>query len=509
MPRSAPSPPPSTAKPTPPATRSRSPVSATDAHTEQDHHNPPRRRRPGVILAIVLLCQLMIGLDVTIVNIALPDIRADLHFSATGLAWVFNAYTLAFGGLLLLGGRAGDILGRRAAFVGGVVVFTLASLAAGLAANAAWLIIARVVQGLGGAFASPSVLALIATNFDEGPRRNRALGLFAAMFSASLATGLILGGILTQYANWRWVFFINVPIGLVIAALAPLFIGETPRRPGRFDTFGAVLATTGVGGLVYGFIRASTNGWSDPQTLTSCAAGAVLVALFVGNESRAAQPILPLRLFAQRNRAGAYVNMLLVPTTLFDVIYFVTQFLRDIRDYSPVRTGLAFLPLTLAVFATVRAVPRLVQRFGTKPVMIAGALLATAAMLRLAQLHPDSNYAAAVLGPLVLAGIGVGLTTVPLTITILAGVAPQDAGAASGVLQTMQWIGGGALGFAVLVTAYGTAVRGAGDGASGGNLPPDVQTHGIATAFATGAGFTALALLIALVVIRTVTPAPR
>ncbi|MEY9854902.1 EmrB/QacA subfamily drug resistance transporter [Catenulispora sp. GAS73] len=482
-------------------------MSATSAQTEQSPPLPLRRRRPNVVLAIVLLCQLMIGLDATIVNIALPDIRPALHFSTTGLAWVFNAYTLAFGGLLLLGGRFGDILGRRRAFVGGSLVFTAASLAGGLATDSAWLVIARIVQGIGGAFASPSVLALIATNFEEGPRRNRALSLFSAMSSASLAIGLILGGILTEYANWRWVFFVNVPIGLAIALLAPMFIDETERHPGRFDVLGAVLATTGVGGLVYGFIRASSNGWSDSQTIGACAVGAVLIAIFVVNESRASQPIMPLRLFKERNRAGAFVNMLLVPATIFDIIYFVTQFLQEIRGYTPVRTGLAFLPLTIAIFATVRTVPRLIQRFSTKPVMVVGTVLVTGAMFWLSRLHAGSGYAAAVLGPLLLAGIGVGLSTVPLTITILSGVDKKDSGAASGVLQTMQWIGGGALGLAVLVTVFGTAVRGSSP--AGGALTPTAQTHGIATAFAAGTGFTALAFLISLVVIRTVRPAPR
>lgn len=484
-------------------------MATTDARTEHSSRPAAHKHRPNVILTVVLLCQFMIGLDVTIVNIALPDIRADLRFSTTDPAWVFNAYTLAFGGLLLLAGRAGDILGRRACFVGGVLIFTLASLLGGLATSPAWLITARVVQGLGGALASPSVLALIATNFAEGPRRNRALGLFSAMFSASLATGLILGGILTQYANWRWVLFINVPVGLAIAVLAPLFIDETERRPGRFDALGAVLGTTGVSSLVYGFIHAAAHGWSDPQTIGFGATGGVLIALFVFNESRAAQPILPLRLFTDRNRAGAFINMVLVPTTLFNIIYFMTQFLQDIRGYSPMRAGLAFLPLTVAVFATVRTVPRSVQRFGTRTVMVVGSALTTAAMLWLTQLHTSSSYPTAIFGPLVLAGIGVGLTTAPLTITILSGVAPQDAGAASGALQTMQWIGGGALGFAVLVTVFGTAVHDMG-GAETTGLSPDVQTHGIAAAFAAGTGFTALACLIALFVIRTVEPpAPR
>jgi EmrB/QacA subfamily drug resistance transporter len=483
-------------------------MSAVSTQTEPSPPLPLRRKRPNVILAIVLLCQLMVGLDATIVNIALPDIRPALHFSTTSLAWVFNAYTLAFGGLLLLGGRFGDILGRRRAFIGGSLVFTVASLAGGLATNATWLVIARIVQGVGGAFASPSVLALIATNFEEGPRRNRALSLFSAMSSASLAIGLILGGILTEYANWRWVFFVNVPIGLAIAGLAPLFIDETERHPGRFDVPGAVLATAGVGGLVYGFLRASSDGWSDGQTIVSGLAGAVLLAVFVVNESRAAQPIMPLRLFKERNRAGAFVNMLLVPATIFDIIYFVTQFLQEIRGYSPVRTGVAFLPLTIAIFATVRTVPRLVQRFSTKPVMVVGTVLVTAAMLWLSRLHADSGYPAAVLGPLLLAGVGVGLSTVPLTITILSGVEPKDSGAASGVLQTMQWIGGGALGLAVLVTVFGTAVRDSSSTPTGA-LAPAAQTHGIATAFAAGTGFTALAFLISVVVIRTVRPAAR
>jgi EmrB/QacA subfamily drug resistance transporter len=484
-------------------------VSVTQTRADRPEGAAARRgQHPGIALAVVLACQLMVGLDATIVNIALPKIQSALDFSSTGLAWVFNAYTLTFGGLLLLGGRAGDILGRRRTFVIGVSLFTLASLIGGFATTSWWLVAARAAQGVGGAFASPSVLALIASNFEEGPRRNRALSLFSATSSASLALGLVLGGVLTDYVSWRWVLFVNVPIGIAIVALSPVFIGETERHRGRFDIAGALTATAGVGSLVYGFIRASSDGWRNGPGIAAFAVAAVLLIAFIVNEARVEQPIMPLRLFAERNRAGSFVNMLLVPATIFDIIYFLTQFLQDILRYSPVKAGFAFVPMTAAIFATVRVVPRLIKRFGTKPVMTVGTVLVTVAMVWLAQLDATSGYASAVLGPLLLAGIGVGLSTVPLTVTILAGVPSRDSGAASGVLQTMQWIGGGSLGLALLVTVYGTAIRhahpAAGLGAEAAKKA--VLADGISSAFAAGTAFTAIALLVALFVIRTVVP---
>ena len=411
---------------------------------------------PAIALAVIMACQLMVGLDSTIVNIALPQIQTGLHFSATGLAWVFNAYTLAFGGLLLLGGRAGDILGRRRMFLAGVLVFTVASLLGGFATTSWWLVAARALQGVGGALATPNVLALIATNFPEGERRNRALSVFAAVSSASLTLGLIVGGILTAWVSWRWVLFVNVPIGIVIALLTPVHVRETERHPGRFDLAGAVLATLGVAGLAYAVIRTSSSGWTDPPTLTTFAASGVLIVLFVVRESRAQQPIMPLRLFRDRNRSAAYANTLLIPATVFAVIYFLVQFLQNGLGYGPLKAGFAFLPMTFAIVGAVRLMPRLLKRTGAMPPMIAGASLLATALLWLTRLSGTSEYLTAVLGPLLLVGAGAGLVTVSLSTTVLTGVAPEDSGAAAGLFQTLQW-GSWSLGLAMLITVYESA----------------------------------------------------
>src|SRR3954454_15114466 len=292
-----------------------------------------RLQRTGVALAVIVTCQLMLILDGTVVNIALPKIQQDLHFSATGLSWVISAYTLTFGGLLLLGGRAGDILGRRRVFVAGIGLFTLASLLGGLAPSAGLLLAARALQGLGAAIAAPSTLALIVTTFAHGPERNRAIGIYSTIAPIGGALGLILGGVFTSLASWRWGLFINVPIGIAVLVLAPLTIRESERHPGRFDLAGALTSTVGMTALVYGFIRASTSGWGDAVTLGSSPAAIVLLGLFLAIEARAEQPIMPLHLFADRTRVSAYLSMFLVVATMFSMFFFLTQFQQNVLGF--------------------------------------------------------------------------------------------------------------------------------------------------------------------------------
>ncbi|HEY8285118.1 MAG TPA: MFS transporter, partial [Chloroflexota bacterium] len=460
---------------------------------------------PSIALAVIVTCQLMITLDATVVNVALPRIQSSLHFSPTNLSWVLNAYTLAVGGLLLLGGRAGDILGRRRLFIGGIALFTLASLLGGFATSSWWLLASRAAQGVGAAAAAPGALALIATNFEEGPARNRALGVFSAVAATGGSIGLILGGVLTSWVSWRWVLFINVPIGIAVIALAPLFVRESDRHPGRFDLLGALTSTFGMTSLVYGFIRAASNGWSDSVARLALAVAAVLLALFLSVEIRARQPIVPLRLFANRNRAGAYLNMLLLPATMFGMFFFLTQFVQDVLGFSPITAGFAFLPLTLAIFTASRIVPRLLPRFGPKPFLVGGATLILAGMIWLTQISSGTTYAQGLLAPMLLFGFGAGCSFMPVTMTILAGVPRQESGAASGLLQTMQQVGG-ALGVAILVTVFGTASRDAARHPLASATPTmqahHIMAHGVASAFTISTIFASCTLLIALFVIR-------
>jgi EmrB/QacA subfamily drug resistance transporter len=441
---------------------------------------------------VIVACQLMVVLDATVVFVALPRIQHSLHFSPTGLSWVGNAYSLTFGGLLLLGGRAGDILGRRRVFVTGIGVFTLASLAGGFATSAAWLLAARAVQGVGAALAAPGALALITTNFAEGHERNRALGIFSATSSAGASVGLILGGVLTDWVSWRWVLFINVPVGAVVLLLAPVFLAETERHRGRLDLAGAVTSVTGMVALVYAFIRAADAGWSDSTTLLAFAAGVVLLAAFVLVESRAQQPVVPLRLFADRARAGSYLDMLLLAAAMFGMFFFLVQFLQNSLGFSPLKAGLAFLPMTGLLFGAARLAPRLVPRFGPRRLMLTGLPLILAGMVWLTRLSASSGYAGGALGPMLLFGLGAGMVFLPLMLTILSGVRREDSGAASGMLQTMQQVGG-ALGMAVLVSVFGTASRHGG------------PVHGAAVAFEVATVFVAVALAVAIAVVRPAT----
>jgi EmrB/QacA subfamily drug resistance transporter len=459
-----------------------------------------------VALVIMLSAQLMIILDATVVNIALPHILTSLHFSRTSLSWVMNGYTLVFGGLLLLGGRAGDILGRRRVFMAGIGLFTLASLAGGLSTSAGMLLAARAVQGAGGALAAPAVLALIVSGFPEGRERTRALGIYMGVITGGSSLGLVLGGVITEWLSWRWVLFINVPIGIAVVAIAPLFVAETPRQAGRFDLAGAVTSTAGVAALVYGFVRAAASSWDDHLALGAFGAAAVLLAAFLAIEARARQPITPLRLFADVSRSGSFVARLLLIAGMFGVFYFLTQFLQQIMGFSPLRAGVAFLPLTAALFVMSRTAPRLMPRLGAKPLMIAGMLPAIASLAWLSRVSPATGYWSGVFGPMMLLGIGMGLVFVPLTTASLAGVAPADSGAASSMVNVMQQVGG-SLGLAVLVAVFGTASRNAGQhplpGLTSAAQAQHVLAHGMATAFGLAAILNVCSLLVIVALIRT------
>jgi EmrB/QacA subfamily drug resistance transporter len=468
--------------------------------------------RAGLALVIMLSAQLMIILDATVVNIALPHIQASLHFSSTSLSWVMNAYTLTFGGLLLLGGRAGDILGRRRVFLAGIGLFTLSSLVGGLSTSAGMLLVARAVQGAGGALAAPAVLALIVSGFPEGRERTRALGIYMGVITGGSSLGLVLGGVITEWLSWRWVLFINVPIGIAVLAIAPLFVAETPRQAGRFDLAGAVTSTAGVASLVYGFVRAAADGWGDHLTLAAFGAAAVLLASFLVIESRVRQPITPLRLFADASRSGSFAARLLLIAGMFGVFFFLTQFLQKVMGFSPLRAGVAFLPLTAALFGMSRTAPRLMPRLGAKPLMIIGMLPAIVSLAWLSRVSPATGYWSGVFGPMMLLGIGMGLVFVPLTTASLAGVAPADSGAASSMVNVMQQVGG-ALGLAVLVAVFGTASRNAQQhplpGLTAAAQAQHVLAHGMATAFGLAAIFNVASLLVIMALIRARKLAPQ
>ncbi|MET7603865.1 MFS transporter [Streptomyces avermitilis] len=433
----------------------------TTSQLIHDQKKPGAARReghPGIALAVIAACQLMVVLDSTIVNIALPHIQDALKFSTTDLTWVVSAYTLTFGGLLLLGGRAGDILGRRRVFMTGILLFTLASFLGGLAQEPWQLLAARALQGVGGAIASPTSLALITTTFPEGPERNRAFGVFAAVSAGGGAIGLLAGGMLTEWLDWRWVLFVNVPIGVLIAVLAPMYISESERHPGRFDIAGALTSTAGMASLVYGFIRASEEGWRDSLTIGSFGAAVVLLLAFGFTEMRAKEPITPLKMFADRNRSGTYVIMLSLAAAMFGMFFFIVLFVQNVLDYSPIQAGLAFLPVTAAIVTGAGLSQRFLPVLGPKPFMVTGSSIVVLGLGWQTFINPDSSYLGGVLGPMLLFGFGMGLNFVTLTLTAVSGVAVHEAGAASGLLNATQQVGG-SLGLSILTTVFGSASR--------------------------------------------------
>jgi EmrB/QacA subfamily drug resistance transporter len=436
-------------------------TAASPVHSDLTHPVAPAgRSHKSAALAIILLAQLMVVLDATIVNIALPKIQSALSFSRTDLSWVLNAYSLTFGGLLLLGARSGDLFGRRRIFLAGIGLFTAASLAGGLTTSSSLLLLARSVQGVGAAFASPSALALLMVMFREGAERTRAIALYTAVSIGGAAVGLVAGGVLVEWTSWRWVFFVNVPIGIVLLMLARRDLPETDRHVGKIDLPGALTSTIGMAALVFGFVRAAAAGWQAASTIGAFTVGVVLLAAFALIESRVAMPITPLRLFTDRNRVFSYLARLVMVGGMFGMFFFLTQFLQDVLGYSPLMSGLAFLPLTVALFGASQLAARtLVTRLGPKRLMVAGLTTSTIGLLILTQLSATSGYGL-ILGALLLFGTGNGLAFVPLTMTSLAGVEPKDAGAASGLVNVMQQVGG-SLGLSILVTVFGTASRAA------------------------------------------------
>jgi EmrB/QacA subfamily drug resistance transporter len=484
-------------------------------------------RRLGLALLVIATAQLMVVLDATIVNVALPHVQRALGFSGSGLEWVVNAYAVTFGGLLLLGGRAGDILGRRRVFVFGLLLFSAASLVGGFATSQWWLLTARAVQGAGGAVIAPTALALITTNFPEGGERNRAFGVYAAMAGAGSATGLLLGGILTTYASWRWVMFVNVPIGIVVAAAAPRVLAESPRRPGRIDAPGAVTGTGGVALLVYGLSKAATGAdgvshWGDAQVLASLIAAVVLLTSFVLIERRSARPLLPLRVLADRNRSGAYLIMLCISTGLFGLFFFLTLFIQTVLGYSAVRSGIAYLPFAAGTVIASALASQLVPRIGPRPLIVAGAAAVAGGMFWYSRLTEHASYASQLLGPSLVSSVGLGLVFVPLSLVALHSVAEQDSGVASSLLNTAQQVGG-AIGLALLGTVAWTTVansirtqvaHAAAAAAKAGRPlpkpgtppPASIYNHALTVGFSRGflvaAGIGLLAVLIAIATIR-------
>ena len=470
-------------------------------------------RRLGLALLVIATAQLMVVLDATIVNVALPHIQTALGFSGSGLEWVINAYALTLGGLLLLGGRAGDLLGRRRMFVAGLLLFSAASLAGGLATSQAWLLAARAVQGAGGAIVAPAALALIATTFPEGPPRNRAMGVYAAMSGAGGAIGLLIGGLLVTYASWRWVLFVNVPIGIAVALGALVVLPGAARRPGRLDLPGAITGTLGVAALVYGLSDAATSPdgtshWGDAKVVTALTAGVVLLAAFALVETRSRDALLPVRLLRQRDRLGANLIMLAVGTAVFGVFFFITLFVQDVWGYSALRTGVAFLPLTMVLLAASGAAAALVPRIGARPLLLAGGAASAGGLYWLSRMTEHGTYAGGLLGPSLMTGAGLGLLFVPLPLVALTRVGEADSGVASSLLNVGRQVGG-SIGLAVLGTVAWTVVAGgarvqaaAAPAASRQAAYQHALAAGFDRAFLVAAGIALLILVIAIAAIR-------
>jgi EmrB/QacA subfamily drug resistance transporter len=464
-------------------------------------------RHPGLALLVIAAAQLMVVLDATIVNVALPHMQRALGFSGSGLEWVVNAYALTFGGLLLLGGRAGDLLGRRKMFIAGLLLFSAASLAGGLATSQEWLLAARAIQGIGAAITAPAALSLITTTFPEGPLRNRAIGVYGSMSVAGGAIGLLAGGLLTSYVSWRWVLFVVVPIGVAVALAAPRVLAETPRHRGRFDLPGAVTGTGGIAALVYGLSSAATSPdgvshWGDAKVIASFAAAAVLLAAFVVAETRSRHALLPLRLLRNRNRTGAYLIFAGAGTAIFGMFFFLTLFMQAVWGYSALKSGVAYLPFTGAILIASGAAAQLVARIGARPLLLAGSLASTVGLYWLSRISEHSTYTSGVLFPTLVAGVGIGLVFVPASLVALSRVAEADSGVASSLLNTGQQVGG-STGLAVLGTVAWTVVA---NRVHAQGPDPAAYGHYLATGFARGlladAGIALLTVVITVVAIR-------
>lgn len=418
---------------------------------------PALPEHPTAILAIICVSYFMVILDNSIIFTGLPRIQEAMRFTPTGLTWVQDAYTLVFGGLLLLGARAGDIVGRRRMFTVGLVLFAGASLLVGAAPTAWWLVGARGLQGIGAAVLAPSSLALLTASFPEGHQRSRAVAAYGAVAGIGASVGLVVGGVLADQVSWRAGFYLNVPIGVAMLLAARRYVVETPPVPGRFDLVGALCATLGTGALVFGIIEAVEAGWSAPTTLAAFGAGVLLLVALVVNEGRVEQPVMPLRLFASRERCAAYLVRMLYLGAMIGFFFFTTQLLQGVWAVSPLQAGVACLPMSAVNFVVAVRVTSLVRRFGSTIVLVAGVAATLAGMTWLSRVGADSSYLFAVALPMVVIGIGQGLAFAPMTSAGLVGVDARDAGAASGVVNTAHQLGS-ALGLGILVAVSAAAV---------------------------------------------------
>ncbi|HEX3511157.1 MAG TPA: MFS transporter [Solirubrobacteraceae bacterium] len=461
----------------------------------------PRAR--NIALMLLAMTQFVIVIDASIVNIALPSIGRALDFSQADLSWVVNAYTLTFGGFLLLGGRLADLMGRRRMFMLGLVLFSLASLLGGLAQSETWLIAARAVQGLGGAIVSPAALSIITTTFADGEERNRALGVWGAVAGAGGAAGVLLGGVLTSGLSWRWVLFVNVPIGLICAALAPRLLAESRSEQQRrtFDIPGAITVTAGLALLVYAFVEAAHAGWGSSSTIARIAVAVALLAGFIVIEARQRSPLMPLRIFRLRTLRGANAVALLVGMSLFSMFFFISLYMQQVLHYSALRAGLSYLPLAVTIIIAAGLASALVTRFGFKPVLFTGLLFIAGGLLWFSRVPPThGTFAGSVLGPSLLAAVGLGFSFVPVTIAAVTGVEAREAGLASGLVNTAQQVGG-ALGLAILATIANTRTEHLLRG--GRHTATYALTLGFQRAFLTGCGFAVVGAALTLLLISS------
>jgi EmrB/QacA subfamily drug resistance transporter len=463
----------------------------TDAREYQD--------KRWLALALLCMAQFVVVLDASIVNVALPTIGADLQFDQDHLSWVVNAYVLTFGGFLLLGGRLADLLGRRLMFITGLLLFAVACLVGGFAESEATLIAARAVQGLGAALLSPAALSIITTTFSDGAERNKALGAWGAVAGSGGAAGVLLGGILTEYAGWEWILWALVPVPVIVAFLSPRLVLES-RSEGEtrhFDTLGAVSVTAGLSLLVYALVEAPDAGWGSGQTIGLLALAAALIVAFVAIELRSAKPLVPFSIFSNRTLTGANVVGILTGASLFSMFFFISLYMQNVLGYSAIKAGLSYLPLAVSIILAAGIASALSTKVGFKPILALGMALVSGGLLWFSQISPDGTFLGDVLGPSLLAAVGLGFSFVPQTIAAMSGVVDREAGLASGLINTSQQVGG-ALGLAIL-----SSVAFSGELAGAGTTDPAVLTDAYADAFLVGAGIGVLGVLATLFLIRS------
>jgi EmrB/QacA subfamily drug resistance transporter len=458
----------------------------------------PAEARDRRWIALILLCsaQFVVVLDASIVNVALPTIGEALDFTESSLPWVVNAYVLTFGGFLLLGGRLADLLGRRRVFMFGLVLFAIASLAGGLATDSGQLVAARAVQGLGAAILSPAALSIVATTFKDGAERNKALGIWGAVAGSGGAAGVLLGGVLTDGLGWEWVLWVNVPIGIAAAAVAPALIVESraENETRHFDVAGATTITLGLSALVFALLDAEDAGWGSAQTIGILAFSAIMLIAFVAIERRSRAPLVPFRIFRLRTITGANVVGILVGASLFSMFFFISLYMQQVLGYSAIKAGLSYLPLAVSIILSAAIASTLVTKVGFKPILATGMVLIATGLLWFSRISPDGTFLADILGPSLLAAVGLGFAFVPVTIAAVSGVEDREQGLASGLINTSQQVGG-ALGLAVLAAIANSEI--------GTSHDPTVLTDGFSSAFLVGSVFAILGLLATLFLIRS------